>query len=109
MPEQEELAYRLGYQTGQSNETALQEAYSAGYYDAKAENLWRYPSRGELPGIDGFYLVTVVNPVTRERRATVGLYRDRFVDTDATAWDYVIAWRELPEPAPELGNKLEEV
>lgn len=64
-------------------------------------NPWRYPSRGELPPKRAFYLCTVYEWFSRKRRCEI----IRWTSSRWLTSSIVAAWRELPEPAPELEEK----
>ncbi len=61
------------------------------------DNPWRYPAKGELPERDDFYVVTCGKSTVEICYWSAGLWHGK-------AWEEsdVRAWRELPEPAPEL-------
>lgn len=60
-------------------------------------NPWRYPSRGELPEKRGFYLVTTDFNTVEQFLWDQGAFFVLPVELMS-----VRAWRELPDPAPEL-------
>lgn len=60
-------------------------------------NPWRYPSRCELPEKARWYEVTFLRSKTVGRATWTG--RNWYLNGISVG---VYAWRELPEPAPEL-------
>ena len=62
-------------------------------------NLWRYPSRGEFAKTGKWYLVTTESGEVRIEKKRCNFGQEWW---DGTEWIRVRAWREIPEPAPEL-------
>ena len=80
-------------------------------WDASLElsNPWRYPSRGELPEKQGYYLCCWKGGAVGEAfwdGAGWHDYSDESYGREQT--DRIYAWRELPEPAPVLEDLCQE-
>ena len=88
---------------------SAEDMWADGYYDGyKAATEWHYPSKGDYPPEEGFYLVTIETPEGRGRfvsmlnySATLENPRRRWIDCMGLEERRIVAWMPLPEPPKE--------
>lgn len=70
----------------------------------EADNPWRYPSRGELPDVEGYYLCSLMVGDIRYHRTFEAYWDGEIWDDEADQNPSLTpyAWCELPAPAPVL-------